>query len=110
MIRAVRGVDYCLVVTEPTPFGRHDLEVMIGVLDVLQIPHGVIINRADLGDPWGVEQFCRERGTPLLGHLPFDRRVARSFTTGKPVVHERPEWKEIFSRLWDRIEEAVHSA
>lgn len=106
VIQAVRGVDYCLVVTEPTPFGQHDLEAMVGVLDVLGVPHGVVINRADLGDG-GVEDFCRERKIPLHGRIPFDRKIARCFTTGKPLIQEMPELKKVFTHLWDELEGAV---
>ncbi len=108
-IAAVRGVDYCLVVTEPTPFGRHDLEAIVEVLNILDVPHGVVINRADLGDG-EVEGFCRERGIPVLGRLPFDPRIGRCFNTGRPVVSELPVWRQTFKRLWRDIRDAVKGA
>ncbi|MEW5763077.1 MAG: ATP-binding protein [Bacillota bacterium] len=106
VVAAVRGADYCLVVTEPTPFGQHDLEAVTRMLALLGIPYGVIINRADLGDG-AVEDFCRDRGIPILGKIPFDRRIASSFAAGKPFIKELPEWRETFARWWDRIEGEV---
>lgn len=109
VVQAVRGVDYCLVVTEPTPFGQHDLEAVVRMLEVLGIPCGVIINRADLGDN-GVENFCRDRDIPVLGRIPFDRRIARCFAAGKPFVREMPAWEKTFARWWGEVEGAVARA
>lgn len=108
-IQAVRGVDYCLVVTEPTPFGQHDLEVVVNVLRVLHVPHGVLINRADLGDE-EVENFCRAWDIPVLAKIPFDPKIARCFTTGTPFINEMPEWKKRFTRLWSEIKGVVARA
>lgn len=109
VVQAVRGVDYCLVVTEPTPFGQHDLEAVVRMLEVLGIPCGVIINRADLGDD-RVENFCRDRDIPVLGRIPFDRRIARCFAAGTPFVREMPAWEKTFARWWGEIEGAVARA
>lgn len=109
VVQAVRGVDYCLVVTEPTPFGQHDLEAVTGMLAVLSVPYGVIINRADLGDG-AVEDFCRDQGIPVLGKIPFDYRIARCFATGTPFIKEMPAWEKTFARWWREIEEVVAGA
>lgn len=109
VVQAVRGVDYCLVVTEPTPFGQHDLEAVTRMLEVLDVPCGVIINRADLGDD-AIESFCRDRGIPVLGKIPFDRAIARSFAAGTPFIRAMPAWKQTFARWWGEIEGAVARA
>lgn len=99
VIQAVRGVDFCLVVTEPTPFGRHDLEVVTEMLEILGIPCGVIINRADLGDG-GIKNFCKERDIPVLLEVPFKKEIARCFAAGVPFSKAFPAWRERFRALW----------
>ncbi|MEW6770408.1 MAG: ATP-binding protein [Bacillota bacterium] len=109
VVQSVRGVDFCLVVTEPTPFGRHDLEVVAEMLRMLKIPCGVIINRADLGDG-GVRDFCKEQGIPVLAEIPFKKEIARSFAAGIPFIERFPGWQKKFQELWNAVEERVASS
>ncbi|MBO8129391.1 MAG: P-loop NTPase [Peptococcaceae bacterium] len=109
VIAAVRGADFCVVVTEPTPFGLHDLDAVTALLQTLGIPHGVVINRYDLGDE-RVDAFCREKGIPVLMRIPFDRRIARSIGRGRPLVAELPEWRERFRQLWRDVERMMWDA
>jgi len=102
VVHAVRGVDFGLVVTEPTPFGRHDLEVVVAMLDLLGIAAGVVINKADLGDS-GVRDFCRERGLPVLAEIPFDLEIARAGAAGTPFTERLPAWRDAFHALWREI-------
>ncbi|MGO0122546.1 P-loop NTPase [Desulfothermobacter acidiphilus] len=107
VIQAVRGADYCLVVTEPTPFGYHDLRLLVEMLKVLEVPAGVIINRADLGDD-EVEAYCRQENLPVLLKIPFDPEIAHSFAAGTPLVTQSPRWRQIFAELWRKLkQEAV---
>lgn len=99
VVQAVRGVDFCLVVTEPTPFGRHDLEIVTEMLRIVRIPYGVIINRADLGDE-EVKNFCRERDIPVVLEVPFKKEIARCFAAGVPFTEAFPAWQERFQSLW----------
>ncbi|MEW6574560.1 MAG: ATP-binding protein [Bacillota bacterium] len=99
VVQAVRGVDFCLVVTEPTPFGQHDLEMVTEMLRVLGIPYGVIINRADLGDE-GVKNFCKERDIPVLLEVPFKKEIARCYAAGVPFSEVFPAWREKLQAVW----------
>ena len=65
VIEAVKGSDYCILVTEPTPFGLSDLALMVGVVRELNVPHGVVVNRTGVGDA-KVEQYCAEENIPIL--------------------------------------------
>jgi MinD superfamily P-loop ATPase len=89
-VEAVRGADACLLVTEPTPFGLHDLELAADLCRELGVPAGVILNRADLGDD-GVESFCDERKLPILLRVPHDRRIAAAGARGDPLTDARPD-------------------
>jgi MinD superfamily P-loop ATPase len=102
VIESVHGSDYCLLVSEPTPFGLHDLKIMVQVLEKLNIPFGVIINRAGIGDK-KIYDFCGEKGVPILLEIPFQRKIAELYSRGIPFVVEMPEWRREFRLLMDDI-------
>jgi len=102
VIESVHGSDYCLLVSEPTPFGLHDLKIMVQVLEGLGIPFGVIINRAGIGDK-EIYDFCEEKDAPILLEIPFQRKIAELYSRGTPFILEMPEWKKKFQLLIDDI-------
>jgi MinD superfamily P-loop ATPase len=109
VIETVRGSDYCILVTEPTPFGLHDLQLAVATVRELHVPFGVIINCAGIGDD-AVETYCREERIPLLMKIPWDRRIAEGYSRGEPVVQVMPELKEQFRKLYAEIATAVNAA
>jgi MinD superfamily P-loop ATPase len=106
LVETVHGVDFCLLVTEPTPFGLHDLKVAVEVVQILGIPMGVVVNFAGIGDR-DVYDFCEEQGIPILMEIPFDRRIAELYSKGVPFVEEMPEWRQKFIDLVGQIEEVA---
>ena len=106
VIESVHRSDYCLLVSEPTPFGLHDLKIMAQVLEELNIPFGVIINRAGIGDR-EIYDFCEEKNVPILLEIPFQRKVAELYSRGIPFVAEMPEWKRKFQLLMGNIKERM---
>jgi MinD superfamily P-loop ATPase len=102
VIAAMSGSDYCILVTEPTPFGLYDLKLIVEVLKVLKIPSGVVINKAGIGDR-KVYDYCKEEGIPILLEIPYDKKIAEYYSEGMPFVNAIPEWKTRFSRMIDRI-------
>lgn len=105
-VSAVEGADFCVLVTEPTPFGLHDLKLSVSMLRQMDIPFGVVINRADVGDK-RVEDYCDEENIEILLTIPNDRNIAELYSEGIPFVKEMPEWKEKFVKLYDRIKEVA---
>lgn len=101
-VEAVRGSDYCVLVTEPTPFGVHDLNVAVEMVSALGVRHGVVINRCDIGDDRAV-RFCRDENVVLLGQIPFDRKAAEAYSRGEILVDSLPKYGEIFDALWRTI-------
>ena len=75
VIETLKGADACLLVTESTPFGAHDLALAAEVARQLELPTGVVINRSD-GDDRAIRRVCRELGLPVLMAIPFDREIA----------------------------------
>ena len=106
VIAAMKGADFVLLVTEPTPFGLHDLKLAVGAVRVLNIPCGLIINRADIGDN-RVREYAEQEGIPLLMEIPFDRKIAEAYSKGEMLVRLAPKWKEKFQALYRGIQELV---
>lgn len=102
VVEAVEGSDFCLLVTEPTPFGLSDLILAVEVTKKLNIPCGVVVNRAGVGDR-KVEEYCQEEGIPLLLHIPLDIQIARLYSQGVPLVEGMPRWREAFHKLFQDI-------
>jgi MinD superfamily P-loop ATPase len=106
VIAAMKGADFVLLVTEPTPFGLHDLKLAVGAVKILGIPCGLVINRADMGDD-KVMAYAKEEDLPVLMEIPFDRRIAEIYSVGWVLVEVMPDWKKRFLELYDRIQEQV---
>jgi len=106
MVNAVAGADYCVLVTEPTPFGLSDLKLAVEVVRELKIPFGVVINRAGIGNN-EVEQYLKEEGISLLLKIPFDRRYASCYADRHLLIEKFPELRQSFINLWKAIERRV---
>ena len=103
MITAIEGCDACVLVTEPTPFGLHDLRQATEVVEILGMSCAVVINRSDLGDS-GVRDFCRDKGLPILLEIPFDRGLAEAYSRGVPAIFVSEHWRSVFQELLGAIE------
>ena len=101
-IQTVNLADYVVLVTEPTPFGLSDLKQSVETLKTLGKSYGVIINRAGLGDE-GVYNYLEKEKITLLMSIPFDRKIASVYSTGKLLTNEFPEWKAKFRELFNLI-------
>ncbi|MDK2820929.1 MAG: hypothetical protein PWP31_894 [Clostridia bacterium] len=106
VVAAVKDSDFCLLVTEPTPFGLNDLKLAVGMVRELGIPFAVVINRSTLGDT-RVERYCQEEGIPVLLKIPFDKKFAATYASGRCLIQDYPEWNEAFINLWKEIERRV---
>ena len=102
VIASVKGSDFCILVTEPTPFGLHDLTLAVEVLRKMNIPFGVIINRTNIGDE-KVDKYCLRENISILMRIPFDKKIAEVYSKGIPIVESQPEYKNEFKKLFDRI-------
>jgi len=102
VIASMKNADFVLLVTEPTPFGLHDLELAVGAVRKLGIPAGLVINRSDMGDD-KVRTYAHRENLPVLMEIPFDRRIAETYSRGEMIVSALPEWKEKFNTLYHSI-------
>jgi MinD superfamily P-loop ATPase len=104
VVTTLRGSDYAVLVTEPTPFGLHDLKLAVDMVKELGIPFGVVINRVGIGDD-RVYSFCGEKRIPVLLEIPDDRRIAEAYSRGELVVDTLPEYRSLFATLLRNIRE-----
>ncbi len=99
MIESIKDADYCVLVTEPTPFGLHDLAMAAGAVAELSIPAGVVINRQGIGDE-RVHRFCREKGLKILLEIPNSKRIAEAYASGKDML-------DVFPHLADSVKMVI---
>ncbi len=102
VVEAVRGSDYLLLVTEPTPFGLHDLRLAVQVARELGIPTGLIINRENSPYP-ALDEFCANQHLPVLLRIPFERAIAEGVAQGKTLVDIHPEYGDRFRQMFVQL-------
>jgi len=108
VIETIKSSDYCILVTEPTPFGLHDLKLAVAVVRHLDIPFGVIINRDGLGYK-NVELYCHKEKIPILMKILHSEDIAQLYSNGIPFVEKLSVWKERFQHLFNKIRLEVNA-
>lgn len=103
MVAAAKDADFVLLVTEPTPFGLHDLSLAVDALRLLRLRLGVIINRADCGDD-KVRKYCKAENIPVMLEIANRRDIAEAYSKGKTLLEAAPELKPEFQRVIGDIE------
>jgi len=106
VVAALWGSDAVLLVTEPTPFGLHDLELAVGAVRELQLPLGLVINRADLGDR-RVHDYATRENLPILLEIPFDRQIAGAYARGHLLVEAIPGWGAMMVELLEKVKKTL---
>jgi len=98
VIESVRDCDFVVLVTEPTPFGLHDLKLAVEMVQALDLPFGVVINRADIGDQ-ETNSYCQSSCIDILAEIPDDRRIAETYSRGDLVCQVLPEFETVFESI-----------
>jgi MinD superfamily P-loop ATPase len=106
VIEAIKGTDFVLLVTEPTPFGLNDLILAVGMVRELKIPFAVAINRSDVGDD-AVVKYCQEEKIEVVIQIPNDRKIAESYSRGVMIVEAMPDYKQRFLEMHDKIKKIL---
>ncbi|MGM0603340.1 MAG: ATP-binding protein [Bacillota bacterium] len=108
-VEAVADTDYSIVVTEPTPFGLHDMDMVIEMLQEIQQPFGVVINRSDENSDHLIENYCSENDINILLKIPFSREIAELYSDGTAFVKKMGSWKSKFQLLYYDIVREVNN-
>ncbi len=106
VVETVRGCDYVILVTEPTPFGLNDLALAVEMVRAMRLPMGVVLNRADAGNG-RVRDYCKGHRVPLLAEVPDDRAVAEAYSRGEMIAEAVPAFAERIRGLLARLEYGV---
>ena len=101
-VTAVRGSDAVILVTEPTPFGLHDLTLAVETVREMGIPFGVVVNRSN-GENNRISKYCTAENIPLLLQIPEDRRVAQAYSRGRLLTDVLPELRSTLAALPDQL-------
>ena len=102
VIAAIRGSDFVILVTEPTPFGLHDLTLAVEMTRALKIPFGVAVNRVGIGDD-RVRRYSAEQNITIVLEIPDDRRIAEAYSRGEFLTDAAPEYGALFKALPERL-------
>ncbi|MCD6550908.1 ATP-binding protein [Thermotoga sp.] len=108
VVEALRGSDFALLVTEPTPFGLHDLQMAVELVSEMGIKAGIVVNRDSRGYE-SVERFSEESDIPILMRIPYDPQIAELYSRGILFSSHLPQWKVEFERLFEKIREMVEA-
>jgi MinD superfamily P-loop ATPase len=107
VVQSIEECDYCLLVTEPTPFGLHDLKIAVQLVKNMELPFGVVLNKASENSQI-IHEFCEKEGVELLLEIPFSKEIAQGYSRGILPVQDNSrdniEWKEKFEKLYKKIE------
>lgn len=105
VVETVRGADFLLLVTEPTPFGLHDLKLAVQVARELQVPAGVVINRTGNDSVYRsiMETFCQTQALPVYLRIPFERVIAEGIAQGKTLIEIHPKYRAVFLEMFWQI-------
>lgn len=102
VVHVLKAADYALLVTEPTPFGLHDLKMVVALIRQMAIPAGVVINKSD-GRDTIIESFCQQEKLPVLARIPFSRDIAAHYSRGDLPMASNSPWRPIFTGLAAQI-------
>ncbi len=106
VVETIKRSDFCVLVTEPTPFGLNDLVLAVEVLRKLAVPFGVVINRSDLGNE-KTDEYCGKENIPVLMRIPFKKGIAMAYSKGEPIVKAFPEYKKDFRNIFNAISDKM---
>ena len=102
VVESIEGSDFCLLVTEATPFGLHDLKIAVQLVRKMGIPFSIVLNKASDNSKL-IHDFCQSEGIELLMEIPFSQEIAEGYSKGILPVQNNSMWKEKFIELYEKI-------
>ncbi len=103
VVAAIKGVDFVLLVTEPTPFGLNDLKLAVELVREMRLPFAVVINRDGIGTNQ-TQEYCQAEGIEIVARIPDDRRIAEAYSNGIMIAEALPDIYRQFQGLLTRID------
>ncbi|MEN8905553.1 MAG: ATP-binding protein [Clostridiales bacterium] len=106
VVESIEGCDYCVLVTEPTPFGLHDLKIAVKLVKKMEIPFGVVINKASQED-LSIQNFCSDSNIEILMEIPYSKEIAQAYSNGILPIYLENKYKESFVKLYEKMERST---
>lgn len=106
VMESIKDVDYCILVAEPTEFGRHNLEMVYELVKVFHKKFGVVLNKCTESDNPS-ERFCHEEHIEIIGRIPFDREIGKKNSEGEIAVYSNERAIAAFDAIRKRLEKKV---
>ncbi len=105
---AIENSKIVITVTEPTPLGLHDLEMILKLLKKLNLKAWIVVNRSDLSDI-SHEKMAEKYQAEIIANIPMSEEVIKSYVEGIPIAKKYPnsEAARIFSDIAKRVVEVV---
>ena len=85
VISALKECDFVFAVTEPTPLGKHDLELILKLLKILKIPCSIVLNKADIGDKNLIKKTAKKFKTKIIAEIPYKKSILKAYSKGIPI-------------------------
>ena len=102
VVETVREADICVLVTDPTPFGLHDLKLSVDMCRETGIEPVVLVNRAE--EQYApLRDYCRDEQLEIIGEIPDDRAIAECYSVGDMAVEKLPQYRDTFRAIAETI-------
>lgn len=106
VVESIEECDFCILVTEPTPFGLHDFKIAVQLVRKMGLPFGVVLNKASKSDSI-IHDYCQEENIEILLEIPFSEDIAKAYSKGILPAQDSYVWKTKFQKLYERIKEKI---
>ena len=106
VVETVSDADYVILVTEPTPFGLHDLKITVDLITDLNIPFGVIVNKAGLGNN-EIYTFLKNKNIGFLGEIPFSKAYAAHYSRGNLLGDITLEMQSFYAEIINKLKAEI---
>ncbi|MCI6151721.1 MAG: ATP-binding protein [Fusobacterium perfoetens] len=107
-VASVEESDFAIIVTEPSPFGLSDMKLVIELLQDMKIPFGIVINKSIEGNT-ELKNYCNKNSFEILGEIPFDKDIAKTYSKGEIICDTLPQYREIFENILKKIPEVINN-
>lgn len=106
VVTCLKEADAAVLVTEPSQFGLHDLNMAVELVKMYNIPYGIIINKDDGNKDNIIRKYCSDNNINFIGSIPYSRNIAFIYSQGH-ILYEDNEYKNLFDSLSDSIKEMI---
>lgn len=104
MIETVRDADFVILITEPTPFGLHDVSLAVEVVKKLNRPFGIVVNRYGIGNE-EIFDYCNKNNIPILATIPNKREIAQYYAQGKLLYQDFEDVRAALNQIVRKIQD-----